>query len=47
MYTSISFGSVEETDSMEGLFWPRDRFYGRAGRAISIAHWAKLRGSCE
>ena len=47
MYTSTSFASVAEADSMEGFFWPRDRFYDRAGRAISIAHWAKLRGDCE
>jgi hypothetical protein len=47
MYTSTSFASVAEPDSMVGLFWQRDRFYDRAGRAISIAHWAKLRGNCE
>jgi len=37
MYTSTSFASVAEPDSMVGLFWQRDRFYDRAGRAISIA----------
>lgn len=43
----MSFASVAETDLLERAFWPRDRFYDRAGRAISIAHWAKLRGDCE
>ena len=47
MYTSTSFASVAEPDSAAGLFWQRDRFYDRAGHAISIAHWAKLRGNCE
>lgn len=47
MDTSMSFASVAETDLLERAFWPRDRFYDRAGRAISIAHWAKLRGDCE
>ncbi len=47
IYTSTLFASVAESDSMVGLFWQRDRFYDRAGRAISIAHWAELRGNCE
>ncbi len=47
MYTSMSFSSVAEIDSLEGAFWPRDRFYDRSGRAISIAHWAKLRSDCK
>jgi hypothetical protein len=25
---------------VEGFCWPRDRFYDRAGRTISISHWA-------
>lgn len=45
MDTSTSFASVAETDSVEGFFWPRDRFYDRAGRIISISHWAQLRGN--
>lgn len=42
----MSFDWVSDVDSLEGDFWPRDRFFDRAGRAISIAHWAKLRGNC-
>jgi hypothetical protein len=47
METTTAFASVADTDSMEGFFWPLDRFYDRAGRAISIAHWARLRGNRE
>jgi hypothetical protein len=46
MDTRTSFAAVAETDSVEGFFWPRDRFYDRAGRIISISHWAQLRGNC-
>ena len=46
MDTSTSFAAHAEVDALEGCIWPRDRFYDRAGRAISIAHWAKLRGNC-
>ena len=45
--TSTSFASVADTDSVEEFFWPRDCFYDRAGRIISISHWAQLRGDCE
>ena len=44
--TSTSFASVANTDPGEGFFWPRDRFYDRAGRTISISHWAQQRGDC-
>lgn len=47
MYTNTSFASAAEPDSIDGFFWPGDRFYDRAGRAISIAHWARLRTNCE
>jgi len=47
MDTSTAFASGAETDSVEGAFWPRDCFYDRAGRIISISHWAQLRGDCE
>lgn len=47
MDTSTSFASVTDTDSVEGFFWPRDCFYDRAGRIISISHWAQLRSDHE
>lgn len=47
MYTSTSSASITEPDFIEGLIWPRDRFYDRAGRMISIARWADLRGNTE
>ena len=45
MDTRTSFAPGAETDSVEGFFWPPDRFYDRAGRIISISHWAQLRGN--
>ena len=47
MDTGTSLAPVAEAAAMEGVVWPRDRFYDRAGRAISIAHWEKLRDDCE
>lgn len=39
--------SVTENRSADNAFWPPDRFYDRAGRAISIAEWAMLRCDLE
>ena len=45
MDTRTSFAPGAETYSVEGFFWPPDRFYDLAGRIISISHWAQLRGN--
>lgn len=45
MDSSIPFPSAAGTDPLAGLYWPGDRFYDRAGRTISVAQWAHLRGN--
>lgn len=47
MDTSTSFALIEDAGQPEGGVWPRDRFYDRAGREISVNEWSELRGERE
>jgi hypothetical protein len=47
MSLTTTFPPAPETDHPQGFLWPRDRFHDRAGKTISITHWARLRRSRE
>lgn len=47
MDINTTFPPAPETDHPEEFFWPRDRFYDRVGRTISITRWARLRCNHE
>ena len=43
MDISTPFAYIEDAGPSESGVWPRDRFYDRAGREISVIEWSELR----